>query len=138
MNSQWTEILYMYVIYVRSRVLYRLYQDPTCNDETRPPELAHWAPVQDPEEDPGVTIGAPGHHISPATPGGNSEAGEVTVLAKSSALEALGQVQLQSPAASAARSPSRNGQPIPKLRGSKGGQNHRTSRTLRANHHNCT
>ena len=73
----------------------------TVNDETRPPELAHWAPVQDPEEDPGVTIGAPGHHISPATPGGNSEAGEVTVLAKSSALEALGQVQLQSPAAAA-------------------------------------
>ena len=73
----------------------------TVNDETRPPELAHWAPVQDPEEDPGVTIGAPGHHIFPVTPGGNSEAGEVTVLAKSSALEALGQVQLQSPAAAA-------------------------------------
>ena len=68
----------------------------TESDDTHPPTLAHWAPVEEPEEDPGVTIGAPGHRIFPATPSSNFEAREVTDLANRSVPEALGQVQLQS------------------------------------------
>ena len=44
---------------------------------------------------------APAHQVLSTTSGGNSEAPEVTVLGNRSALEALGQVQLQSPAAAA-------------------------------------
>ena len=79
-------------------------------DETRHPKLANWAPAEEPEEASDATTNAPEHRAVPTTPRGNSEAQEVTGLARKNVPKAPGQFKVQS---AAAAEPPATGSPEP-------------------------
>ena len=64
------------------------------SDGKRHPKPANWAPAEEPEEVPDATTGAPGHRVVPTTPCGDSEAQEVTVLARKALSKASGQFKV--------------------------------------------